>query len=819
MGEQDQVQPPELVRLSEHPILEKTAPYFNFQVYDRDGGTSSPRIRIEFRSKGTPPEIIDEVLKVQTACVRCKKPIFSFRKRAEKEGGAGRVKGLNGGIYVAVSCPRKVNAGCCNGAEADLEYVDIRNRVCGILGVDPAEYSTKRRSTGRSRSKKTTHEEAEPLPFNMDPSDVQKDCRTCEEPDKPLACRGCGADEVEPDSTALGGNRTTILQGPPGCRVDVDTDSLPASYGSSEPCGNPFPGDPVEGGFVWPTCPKCISHTGWDVDNTGPTSIMVCKACKWRGSPIDVRACRRVPAGRAVWCRKCSYYNRPDDATPCDKCVVWCVREFAFSNATPTAWNKHSSAPSDAPYKCSMGTCANPVAHGEHFYDKIRWWCDAHVPMSGHYEDCPEPCKTILLKHGIFPTAACHQEQRGPAAASPPGRLPMSHWEKLIVKAAEEEQKEEQSKDAPSQAHDGADASPDPRPAPAQPDAPQWGGNCEKCEVARSAKECLRAQLDECHAPDYKHFRPRAASDPVEEKCPDCVRWDSSRKVCSFGLDKHAGPPPSCKLFHPAYPKGSKELLWCPRCAFQRVPAELPPCCQCARFEGPEPNMPSKFMEKEETMSDPPRIRVSMSTDPNTVQVTPNGEVICRCPDCDETFTRDRGSFPFQVPVHSAPEALPTTIHPPRCGSYYRIQDRPALTPMHCNLEVGHLGMHQYRDPDDSLIMEWADSDPNCGTIPWSEQEAVLDFLRQYRQIMKPLQLPAVGSRWVNKTIRANGGQIFMNATEQGCRVVNATGPTVKIMRFPAQVVIIYPRKGGGEYEHTMSLEQFNEVFGPDKKP
>ena len=136
---------------------------------------------------------------------------------------------------------------------------------------------------------------------------------------------------------------------------------------------------------------------------------------------------------------------------------------------------------------------------------------------------------------------------------------------------------------------------------------------------------------------------------------------------------------------------------------------------------------------------------------------------------------------------------------------------------MRCCLDIRHFGHHQYRDPDGSLLMEWADSDPNCGSIPWGEHEAVQDFLREYRKLTESPSLPLPGSRWTNKTIEPNGGQIFLNAAVQKCRVISAAGPTVKSMRFPAQVVIAYPASGGGEYSHTMSLEKFLEVFELEK--
>lgn len=43
-----------------------------------------------------------------------------------------------------------------------------------------------------------------------------------------------------------------------------------------------------------------------------------------------------------------------------------------------------------------------PAVHLEHWsgwQDGLRKWCDQCVPMSGHYEHCPEPCRTLVAKH------------------------------------------------------------------------------------------------------------------------------------------------------------------------------------------------------------------------------------------------------------------------------------------------------------------------------------------------------------------------------------------------------------------------------------
>jgi hypothetical protein len=50
--------------------------------------------------------------------------------------------------------------------------------------------------------------------------------------------------------------------------------------------------------------------------------------------------------------------------------------------------------------KCEVRRCRQPVTHAEHWYDHIRYWCDEHVPMSGHYEHCPNPCEKLVANIG-----------------------------------------------------------------------------------------------------------------------------------------------------------------------------------------------------------------------------------------------------------------------------------------------------------------------------------------------------------------------------------------------------------------------------------
>lgn len=43
------------------------------------------------------------------------------------------------------------------------------------------------------------------------------------------------------------------------------------------------------------------------------------------------------------------------------------------------------------------------ISHAEHHYEWIRLWCEKCVPMSGHYEWCPQECVRIIAKRRELP--------------------------------------------------------------------------------------------------------------------------------------------------------------------------------------------------------------------------------------------------------------------------------------------------------------------------------------------------------------------------------------------------------------------------------
>jgi len=42
--------------------------------------------------------------------------------------------------------------------------------------------------------------------------------------------------------------------------------------------------------------------------------------------------------------------------------------------------------------------CKAPATHADRYHKRLRLWCEYHTPWSGHWEDCPVPCRRILLE-------------------------------------------------------------------------------------------------------------------------------------------------------------------------------------------------------------------------------------------------------------------------------------------------------------------------------------------------------------------------------------------------------------------------------------
>jgi hypothetical protein len=93
--------------------------YIQIQLYDRDGSTVDPRVRIEFLPM--PPELQRRALALRVKCCRCGSPIFPVRRRGEAQRGQSAQH-----LYFAAACPLDVNVGCSRGNDAREEYKRVR---------------------------------------------------------------------------------------------------------------------------------------------------------------------------------------------------------------------------------------------------------------------------------------------------------------------------------------------------------------------------------------------------------------------------------------------------------------------------------------------------------------------------------------------------------------------------------------------------------------------------------------------------------------------------------------------------------------------
>lgn len=107
---------PELPALLDHPLWHCLAPFVSVEVYDRDGGHSHPRFRLELR-RDTPADVRRAALAIECSCCRCGLPMHPFRTR---RGGARA-----GQTYVAVTCPLTDRLGCARSKVAAETYVAI----------------------------------------------------------------------------------------------------------------------------------------------------------------------------------------------------------------------------------------------------------------------------------------------------------------------------------------------------------------------------------------------------------------------------------------------------------------------------------------------------------------------------------------------------------------------------------------------------------------------------------------------------------------------------------------------------------------------
>lgn len=166
-------------------------------------------------------------------------------------------------------------------------------------------------------------------------------------------------------------------------------------------------------------------------------SAGVCAFCGYWGLPPGparekLRAERRAQAGPIGYCSTCQsnfdilqYQTcpscrpvRPDvGAVDVVKCICECVHCKPGSKEPPIpiviacpecklqhvdrgewATRPHKTHRCVDSITCDYGSCTEPVTHVERFDGRVRGWCSEHVPMSGHYEHCPEPCTMLLVE-------------------------------------------------------------------------------------------------------------------------------------------------------------------------------------------------------------------------------------------------------------------------------------------------------------------------------------------------------------------------------------------------------------------------------------
>ena len=105
----------------DHARWDKIQPYIKLQAYNREGGQSNPRIRIELMNS-TPDHTKRVALNLTMPCVACGNKIHPFRLR---EAAGNKVFG----IYFAPTCALNVNIGCSRGIATRNEYVAVQKAI------------------------------------------------------------------------------------------------------------------------------------------------------------------------------------------------------------------------------------------------------------------------------------------------------------------------------------------------------------------------------------------------------------------------------------------------------------------------------------------------------------------------------------------------------------------------------------------------------------------------------------------------------------------------------------------------------------------
>lgn len=116
----------ELGPVEQTPLWRDLAPWMEVQLYDRDGGHSRPRFRLELRSD-TPRPLVDAALGLDALCCECGATIRPFRRRRGDDGAQG--------VYLAVACRLADSLPCSRGMSARLAYHRLR---AAIEAAEPA---------------------------------------------------------------------------------------------------------------------------------------------------------------------------------------------------------------------------------------------------------------------------------------------------------------------------------------------------------------------------------------------------------------------------------------------------------------------------------------------------------------------------------------------------------------------------------------------------------------------------------------------------------------------------------------------------------
>lgn len=120
-----------------HPIFKDLEIYFDIQIYDKDGSTTDPRIRIELME--LPTDLHKKAVETIMPCVACGREMHPIRERAGKSGRGHSAQNL----YYAATCPLEVNMGCARGKKARDEYRRVKGHFHPELLDAPVEVLTR----------------------------------------------------------------------------------------------------------------------------------------------------------------------------------------------------------------------------------------------------------------------------------------------------------------------------------------------------------------------------------------------------------------------------------------------------------------------------------------------------------------------------------------------------------------------------------------------------------------------------------------------------------------------------------------------------